>query len=319
MFPDAVTLSVLGFELHVYGLHLALGCAMAGLLLWLGAKDERQKDAAALTCLLSPLLGLILARALYCLSDINFHQVASLQAALTLTTGGFAMFGALLGAVLGVLIAAGIAGQPKAGWLDRLTPALFLFIALARLGEGYTALGISRPLITGVLDDTFLAYRDEYDAYLRTYYLEAAAALMLCLLTLRRLRQARLRPGDVALSGALCFGLSQTLFESLRYDGHLRFSFVGLQQVLSATLFSLALIALAVRLLRQGRSKGLALLSLCLLPVVLGAILGIEFMIDRSQISKWISYLAYVLVLMVPLCLGLMMRRRSGYNGQEQG
>lgn len=109
------------------------------------------------------------------------------------------------------------------------------------------------------------------------------------------------------------FGLSQCLFESLRYDGHLRYSFIGLQQVLSVTLFVLALVALAVRLLKQNKSRGLAIFTLCSLPVVLSAILGIEFMIDRSQLSKWLSYSLYVLVLLIPLVLGLMMRKRSGY------
>ncbi len=316
MFPDAVRLSFLGLELYAYGLYVALGCALAGLLLWwLSRGEEGLKNAAALSCLLSPVLGLALARALYCLADINFQQVASFSNALTLTTGGFAMFGALLGAVLGALIAAKVARQPAVRWLDILTPALFLFIALARLGEGYTSLGISRPLITGVLDDTFLAYRDEYDAYLRTYYLEAVTALVLCLLTLRELRRSVLTQGSVALTGALTFGITQTLYESLRYDGHLRFSFVGLQQVLAVVLFSLTLIYLAIRLLRQKRDRRLAILSLILLPVILGAVLGIEFMIDRSQISKWLSYLAYVLVLLLPLGLGLGMIKRSGYNG----
>lgn len=66
-------------------------------------------------------------------------------------------------------ISARLGGLKKAEWLDVITPSLFLFIAVARLGEQYTSLGISRPLVTGVLDHTFLAVRDEFDAYLRTY------------------------------------------------------------------------------------------------------------------------------------------------------
>ena len=310
-----MTVSAFGLNLYTYGLFIASACVAAGiLLLLLSRKSRKLQDAAALTCLLSPALALVLARAVYCLFDPNFRQIATLTAAFDLTIGGLSMFGALLGAVLGAMIAAKKVQLKILTWLSILTPVLFLFIAVARLGEGYSSLGISRPLITGVLDDTFLAFRDEYDAYLRTYYLESVMGFVLCFLSLRDLRQKTAHSADIALSGILMFGLSQCLFESLRYDGHLRYSFVGLQQVLSVTLFVLALVVLAVRLLKQNKSRGLAIFALCSLPIVLAAILGIEFMIDRSQLSKWLSYGLYVLVLLIPLVLGLMMRKRSGYN-----
>ena len=311
-----MSLSAFGLSFYIYGLFIAAACVAAGILLLLiSRKTKALKDAAALTCLLSPVLGLVFARVVYCLFDPNFRQLASFVAALDLTIGGLSMFGALLGIGLGALLAAKRAGVKAIEWLDMLTPALFAFVAIARLGEGYTSLGISRPLITGVLDNTFLAFRDEYDAYLRTYYLESAMGFLLCGFSLRDLLKQDGRRGDVALTGALLFGLSQNLFESLRYDGHLRYSFVGLQQVLSVTLFTLALVIFAVRLLKQNKARGLAIVSLCALPIVLAAILGIEFMIDRSQLSKWLSYGLYIAVLCIPLALGLVMRKRSGYNG----
>ncbi len=317
MFSQAATIQAFGLTLYTYGLYIAAACIAAGtLLLLLSRGTSAQKDAAALTCLLSPLLGLIFSRAVYCLFDVNFRQLASFSAALDLTIGGLSMYGAILGAVLGALLASRRAGIKAAQWLDALTPALFLFVAIARLGEGYTTLGISRPLITGVLDNTFLAFRDEYDAYLRTYYLESAMGFVLCGLSLRSLRNdASHQRGDAALTGALLFGLSQCLFESLRYDGHLRYSFVGLQQILSVMLFTMAAFILSLRLLKHGKSRALAGISLCALPLILAAILGLEFMIDRSQVSKWLSYGIYVLVLLIPMCLGLIMRKRSGYNG----
>ena len=316
MFSQAATISAFGLTFYIYGLFIAAACIAAGLLLLFASRKTRAlKDAAALTCLLSPLLGLVISRTVYCLFDSNFRQLASFSAALDLSIGGLSMYGALLGAVLGALLAARRTGVKAVQWLDMLTPALFLFVTIARLGEGYTSLGISRPLITGVLDNTFLAFRDEYDAYLRTYYLESSMGLLLCVLSLRELHGGSSHKGDVALTGALLFGLSQNLFESLRYDGHLRYSFVGLQQVLSVALFTLALVVFALRLLRQKKLRILSITSLCSLPLILAAILGIEFMIDRSQLSKWLSYGIYVLVLCIPMALGLLMRKRSGYNG----
>ncbi len=312
MYTQAATFVILGQTVYIYGLFLSVACLLAGSLLLLKTRKttSRQKNAAALTCLLSPMLGLFFARLVYVAAEVNFAPFLSFQNAVNLRLGGLSMYGALIGAVLGALISARLGGLKKAEWLDMITPSLFLFIAVARLGEQYTTLGISRPLVTGVLDHTFLAVRDEFDAYLRTYLLENAAAIILCAACFVYNKKQR-RAGDVFLFGALLFGASQTLFESLRFDAHIRFSFIGLHQVLSAALFSGVMISLAVRLIKQKSHQGLAVLSLSLILPLLGAIIGIEFMIDRSQVNKWLSYAIYAAVLLIPCCLGLSMLKRE--------
>ena len=312
MYTQAATFVILGQSVYIYGLFLSVACLLAGSLLLLKTRKTtpRQKNAAALTCLLSPMLGLFFARLVYVAAEVNFAPFLSFQNAVNLRLGGLSMYGALIGAVLGALISARLVGLKKAEWLDMITPSLFLFIAVARLGEQYTTLGISRPLVTGVLDHTFLAVRDEFDAYLRTYLLESAAALILCAACFLYNKKQR-RAGDVFLFGALLFGASQTLFESLRFDAHIRFSFIGLHQVLSAALFSGVMISLAVRLIKQKSHQRLAVLSMSLILPILGAIIGIEFMIDRSQVNKWLSYAIYAAVLLIPCCLGLSMLKRE--------
>ena len=313
MYTQAATFVILGQSVYIYGLFLSVACLLAGSLLLLKTRKTtpRQKNAAALTCLLSPMLGLFFARLVYVAAEVNFAPFLSFHNAVNLRLGGLSMYGALIGAVLGAFISARLCGLKKAEWLDVITPSLFLFIAVARLGEQYTTLGISRPLVTGVLDHTFLAVRDEFDAYLRTYLLESAAALILCAACFLYNKKQR-RAGDVFLFGALLFGASQTLFESLRFDAHIRFSFIGLHQVLSAALFSGVMIFLAVRLIKQKSHQCLAVLSMSLILPLLGAIFGIEFMIDRSQVNKWLSYAIYMTVLIIPcyLCLTMLKRER---------
>ena len=312
MYTQAATFVILGQSVYIYGLFLSIACLLAGSLLLLKTRKTtlRQKNAAALTCLLSPIFGLFFARLVYVVAEVNFSPFLSFQNAVNLRLGGLSMYGALIGAVLGAFISARLCGLKKAEWLDMITPSLFLFIAVARLGEQYTTLGISRPLVTGVLDHTFLAVRDEFDAYLRTYLLESAAALILCAACFLYNKKQR-RAGDVFLFGALLFGASQTLFESLRFDAHIRFSFIGLHQVLSAALFSGVMISLAVRLIKQKSHQRLAVLSMSLILPILGAIIGIEFMIDRSQVNKWLSYAIYMTVLIIPCYLGLTMLKRE--------
>ena len=312
MYTQAATFVILGQSVYIYGLFLSVACLLAGSLLLLKTRKTtpRQKNAAALTCLLSPMLGLFFARLVYVAAEVNFAPFLSFQNAVNLRLGGLSMYGALIGAVLGAVISARLGGLKKAEWLDMITPSLFLFIAVARLGEQYTTLGISRPLVTGVLDHTFLAVRDEFDAYLRTYLLENAAAIILCAACFVYNKKQR-RAGDVFLFGALLFGASQTLFDSLRFDANIRFSFIGLHQVLSAALFSGVMIFLAVRLIKQKSHQRLAVLSMSLILPLLGAIIGIEFMIDRSQVNKWLSYAIYVTVLIIPCYLGLTMLKRE--------
>lgn len=317
MHEDALSLEFLGVRFYAYGLCVMLGFWLAVLtLMLLCRKSAREKLAAAWTALLALPLGFLLARLTYGLLDPVFRPFLSLGNLLDVTTGGFSMFGTLAGAFIAGLLGARIAGLEPARLLDRLAAALLVFLVPARLGEGFTALGISRPLTTPWLASSFLALQDEYDAYLRTYLLEALIAALLFACLLRVLKKAR-GDGAALLRFGLLFGLSQTLMESLRYDGHLRYSFIGVQQVLSAALFSASLIVIAARALKNGRAgKTLPILALALLPLILGAIVGIEFLIDRSELGKLFSYLLYILALAIPGVLGILMLKREERLGQ---
>ena len=313
MYEDAVILPVPGARIYAYGLLLALGCWLAIILLWrLSSRHERLSQAAAFTSLLALPMGFALARAMYCLLDSAFQPILTLRNLLNVHTGGFAMYGALLGAALSALIGARLAGANKMRMLDLLSPALAAFLVPARLGEGFTTLGISRPLTTSWLADSFLASRDAYDSYLRTYLLEAATALILAVFLIRMLRR-NVKEGLVFSSFCLLYGVTQTLMESLRYDGHLRFGFIGVQQVLSAALFGVTLIALSVRALRRQGGKLLPVIALASLPLVLAALVGVEFLIDRSALGKLFSYGLYLPLLALPATLG--MRLIKGEEG----
>ena len=147
---------------------------------------------------------------------------------------------------------------------------------------------------------------------MRTYLLEAATALILAVFLIRMLRR-NVKEGLVFSSFCLLYGVTQTLMESLRYDGHLRFGFIGVQQVLSAALFGVTLIALSVRALRRQGGKLLPVIALASLPLVLAALVGVEFLIDRSELGKLFSYGLYLPLLALPAALG--MRLIKGEEG----
>ena len=58
------------------------------------------------------------------------------------------------------------------------------------------------------------------------------------------------------------------------------------------------------------------ILALISVPVVLLAIVGVEFLIDRSELGKLFSYALYLLALAVPAVLGMLMLNMEVQLGQ---
>lgn len=314
MQPIASSFTFLGIILYWYGLYLMLGTLFGLAVFLMAAKQRALYDRALVAAAWMLPLALIVSRLLYCLTDSNFGAIASFRNVFRLTTGGLSMFGAIFGMVLALRIAAPKQKEAFGKLLDCFAPALMWFIFFERLGERFTALGISRPLVTGLLDNTFLAFRDTYDVYLKTWLLEAAAALILFVVLYRALRAAH-RDGDVFLLGMLLFGTTQILFESLRYDSHMRFSFTGLQQVLSAVVYGVAIILLSLKAKKARPDSKLPILAPALLAVAIPGALGIEFLIDRSSINKALLYALYALLLAAPARLALTQYKRSMFHG----
>ncbi|NLB37763.1 MAG: hypothetical protein GX810_00750 [Clostridiales bacterium] len=312
VFEDAASITLSGRNVYLYGIWVASGLLACGLLLISRARaSERTKDAAFLSLVCAPLLGLLGARLLFAVADSTFREVLSVKNLLDLSTGGFAMYGALLGACVGIWLSSRVAGVKARHMLDLAAPSLLLFVGFARIGEGYTSIGTGKPVLSGALRGTVLTVADEYGDYLRTYALEAVVAFVLFVVVLWLCRKPR-RTGDLFLLTALLYGVTQTLMESLRNDRHLDFGFVGLQHVLSAMLFGAVLVYAAIRWLRQGRPRLLAMVTLVSLPVLVGLVIALEFAIDRTDWNKLLCYLMYAVLLAWPVAAGWRLLKGSG-------
>lgn len=307
---DAVCFDLLGLTVYPYGLFAAAGMAACVLLFAALGKSRGQKPGtAALFGLLSVPVALVLSRALFVVMDESFREIPKFPAAFDLFTGGYSMFGALLGMVISALLTAKLTGQRAKRLLDTLAAPMCAFIALARYGEKYTTLGVSRPLDTDWLIHSFLATEGEYNSYLRTYYLEFVAALVL-MLVFARLLQRNGRDGDCALSSMMIFGAVQTLMESLRYDHHMSFNFIGIQQVFAIVLLCAGIIVFTLRAYRATRNKK-TLWALVSVPVGVALGVGLEFVIDRIDISRFIDYALFILLLAGMTAVGFAMKKRS--------
>ena len=147
-------------------------------------------------------------------------------------------------------------------------------------------IGNSNKTSLGIVNNT------SFTAYLRGAY------------NLRAFNGGQLAGGG--LLGMLLLGTTQALFESLRFDSHMRYSFISMQQILFACMFAAALILYAARC---GKKQVIIAIAVCAL--VAGGAVGLEFMIDRSSVSSLLLYAAYILLLALPAGLGLYYKKRS--------
>ena len=314
LYEDAASIEIAGKTVYLYGLFLALGCALALIALRILTKKRGLPSGfTALYGVIALPLSFILARLVYCFADNSFRSVLSVKNILRVTGGGLAMSGALIGCIAAAAICAKIMKTPFEGVVNAALPAVFLFILFERIGEGFTSLGISRTLNSTVLNQTFLTRDDGFggDWYLQTWLLEAIAAGILFILTASFKK-------DAALKGGILFAASQVLFESLRYDQHLMYSFVGVQHILSMLLLAVLVIYAAYR---SGRPKKMLWLFLLMMLGLAGALVFIEFKIDRSTINRFLLYGIYVLLLALPAYLGIYFLNKSGgmHHGKGTG
>lgn len=203
-------------------------------------------------------LSLVLARAAhwYFLPG----NYASLQAALQpAQPGGFA----LAGAFAGCFLAAGIVrvlGLTKnlPDLLDCLCIAGCLGIALGRLGAWFGSSDRGMiiaaegwyPWVSGVRNQVSGAEEPRLAVFL--IQAVAAAALFISLLIWYLAGKERRRSGDGAMLFLLCYGASQVLLDSVRYDAlHFRSNgFISVVQVLCAVAMAFVVVVMAVRLHR---------------------------------------------------------------------
>ncbi len=305
---ESLYFEIVGQKAYWYGVCAALGALLALVALYFtGKKRGIKADAVLLFGVIALPLGLICSRLLFCLLDANFRVLFSWKAAVSVWGGGLSMMGALLGAGFAGVITAKLTKTVPLKFLDALAPALLVFVMCARIGEGFTDfLGRSRNLNVDWFNDTFLATSDGYGSYnLNTYLLEAACALVLAVVAYIGLNLEK-RAGDVLLTAMLLFGCTQTLWESLRFDSHMRLSFVSLQQIMAACMFAVPLLIFAFR---RGRNAVIA--AVIIIVLLVGSVVGIELMIDRTDVSNVLLYVLYVVILAVPAVVGLIWKQKA--------
>ena len=209
----------------------------------------------------------------------------------------FSFFGGCAGVLLGMALGAKTAKVPVKPFLDAFAPCGAFMIAGARYAERYLGL-----LGVGSLTDVpafcrfpFAISNEWQEWFTAVFMLEALFALVIAAVFALRKKEGWI-PGLCLERTAFYLCLTQILCENLRSQG-LKWGFVRVEQLLCAVTLAGLLLYSCLQTGERGFWKRFWPLLGSL--GCIGAIVGIEFAIDRTDISPYFWYAVMILVLAV--------------------
>ena len=268
-------------------------------IIWCSRNPDRHKDVLW-ACILAVPLSLIGARLLYCLTDITFYlrDIEAPMAMLKIWEGGLSMMGALAGITLAGVLGAKITKEKPLNVLNKMTflwllVPIFIAGANSGIGAGWGP-EVSFPLFFINING-----QKRLDTALLTVFVLAVLWLILARLFFKK----KTLENHVFLYAAFLFGVLMVLMESLRRDGHMVWGFVHAEMLYAMLIFFPASLAL-VRKNRRIPQVGITAL-------LAGAVIGLEFMLDRSSINDWLLYGVYLLCIAGYIFVTLKWANRS--------
>ena len=303
-----MTLELFGIQLNIWGIYCAIGalcaCAAIGVMC---AYSGMKKGSAPILGLASVVFGIIFSRLVYCLFTAITEGMA-LSSWLHLSDGGWSLFGMIGGAMLAAWISAKMIGEKPKKMLDAVSAALPLMIAAERIGEESLQSIFNETkdvfnLSREVSSEGFLTIVNDGKIYMATFRIDACMAMILFLILVFSLLSRKRRDGDLWILFMLLCGAGGILAESLRKDQYLEYSFVRIQQVLSAIMLTAGISVAGYR--NSGRVKVPYITALITTVLTIAEFIGLEFIIDRSDAVHSTMYSIMIGSLSIPVMLGI--------------
>lgn len=255
-------------------------------------------------------LGLLGARVFYVLCRISLYSEMGNGAALKIWQGGYALWGAVGGAVLAAYLCAKMTGQKMLRLSDAAAAPAAFTIALCRMAEYFNGEGIGMMVEKEAFCFFPLAVSNEWgEWYWAIFMLEAAAALAIFVVLLK----GKKAEGWQTKTFFFLFCTCSLLLESLRRDQFLRWLFVRVNQLTAVLVLTGMMVFALVKWLKkkEGRTPKGKTVALCWAGFALlsGACIGLEFAVDKSAyLPVWACYsLMAVCVAGMGLCAGKLL------------
>ncbi len=243
------SVSVSGFAISYYGIIIALGVALGVIL---ASKREKTlgcpKDSALDIALISVPAAIICARLYYVAFQWDMFK-GDILSIINLRTGGLAIYGGLIGAVLAGFCYCRIKKVPFSRMADLAAPSIALGQAIGRWGNFFNqeayGIEITDPALQFFPIGVFIDARNAW--HCATFFYESMWCLLIVLFLLTAHKKGFFkRSGDQLLWYMLLYGLERSFVEGLRTDslfwGPLRIS-----QALSIILIFAAALIFALR------------------------------------------------------------------------
>ncbi|MBR6187023.1 MAG: prolipoprotein diacylglyceryl transferase [Clostridia bacterium] len=282
----------------MYWICIAAAAALCLVLLVLRLKQKGMKAWPALIAVpLSAALSFALAKVFYaCLMYNRTFAVYGLDSLFRMRAEEFSFFGGCVGASLGMALTAKLTGNHAGKFLDAFAPAGCVSIALMRFAEKYLGmLGTSKYDTESALLCRFpFAVSNEWDEwYLAVFTLEALIALVIGAVFAFRSREEKF---PLLLFLRVCYYLcvTQIFCESVRMMS-MRWGFVRAEQLLCGIAIFFILLYHCLKTPEKNPLKRFWPLLACLGCV--GALVGVEFALDRTELPDWFWYAVMLLIL----------------------
>ena len=271
--------TLFGFEVHWYGILIALGVLLAVLLACRRERGLGLKEETALNIALIAVPAAILcARAYYVLFSWDYYAAHPADI-LNIRQGGMAIYGGVIGGVLAGYIYCRATHTSFAAGLDLAAPSIALGQAIGRWGNFLNQEAYGRLVTNPRLQFFPLAVQIEGSGWhWATFFYESAwCALIVAFLLIQERRGFFRRRGDVFGWYAFLYALERALVEGLRTDS-LYLGAIRVSQLLSLAMLLILMITLARRRADQPA-------TLRALPAVAVLILGAAVAMDAALLT----------------------------------
>ncbi|MEL7609037.1 MAG: prolipoprotein diacylglyceryl transferase [Bacillota bacterium] len=270
--PDRVAFNLFGKDIYWYGVLMAVGILVAVFFAIRESKRKKLHDDTILDlCLIIIPLGVIGARLYYVLFELDQYIKNPIKI-LYVWEGGLAIFGAVLGGLLGLWL---YSRRKKIRFLklaDCIAPGLALAQAIGRWGNFFNQEAYGLPVtdpnllwfpLAVKIDAPWLPYHmfngeicsNPY--HLATFFYESVWCFLI-FITLWSMRKRFKHDGDAFVLYLILYGFERMFIEGLRGDSlWLIPDVIRVSQLLSALLFIAGVVFLLVR---RNREKKLGVL-----------------------------------------------------------
>lgn len=229
---------------QTYLLWMAVSAVLAcGAHYFTSMRLQKRGLLALLTLLMGAVLGAVLARAGYCLLQMDYAVGYGLKDTLISDDlSRMSFFCGVLGVLLGAVLAAKCTGNPVMPALDAYAPAGALMAALARFGEHFLGQSCTGNYVENEAFCFFpLAVSNEWgEWYVAVHLFSGLACLTVSLVSLLKFREMRF------LRTLFYLCLPQIFFESLRSQSLIWSQFIRVEQLFCMLTVETILILLGV-------------------------------------------------------------------------